>query len=203
MKAKLVVALLLIFTIILLTAAMKFVLTPPLKEEVYHIEPEVPITLSNCVFDNKVPNRLSLEDKRRFVENVEIYSRKFMIDPRLFYVFASIESDFYLKAYNRRTKATGIFQITPICLREYNNYHVNKLTLDNMFEMSHSFEVTGWYINRLKHHYKIPYQFRDLYWSFNAGPIAYKRNGRWAVERFERNFTVMMDAFENTKYSQN
>jgi len=62
-------------------------------------------------------------------------------------IIASIESSNNPLAYNSRTKATGLYQITPICLQDYNNYHSVKYTLDDMYDADKSLVVADWYLN--------------------------------------------------------
>lgn len=64
-------------------------------------------------------------------------------------IIAEIESSGNTFAYNETSEARGLYQITPICLKEYNNYHKNEMFKPcDMFDPSRSFIVANWYINK-------------------------------------------------------
>jgi soluble lytic murein transglycosylase-like protein len=59
-----------------------------------------------------------------------------------------IESNGNANAYNKNSKARGLCQITPICLKEWNNFHKNKqYNLDNLWNSSINMEIAEWYLN--------------------------------------------------------
>ena len=65
-------------------------------------------------------------------------------------VIAEIESNNNPHAYNSSSGATGKYQITKICLQDYNNYHTVKYTLDDMYNAQKSLVVASWYLtNRI------------------------------------------------------
>ena len=66
-------------------------------------------------------------------------------------VLAEIESSNNPKAYNKRTGASGTFQITPICLKHYNQEHkqFTDFTMDDMFRPEANKIVAFWYLNWL------------------------------------------------------
>ena len=62
-------------------------------------------------------------------------------------IIAQIESSNNPLAYNSTSKATGMYQITPICLKDYNNYNTVKYTLTDMYDADKSLVVADWYLN--------------------------------------------------------
>lgn len=91
-------------------------------------------------------------------------------------IIAQIESSMDYMAYNDRTQATGLYQITPICLRDFNNYHANKYTLQDMFNPKRAYIVALWYfdtrIPAMLKYYKIKDNLKNRLICWNAG-IAY------------------------------
>ena len=63
-------------------------------------------------------------------------------------IIAQIESANNPQAYNSRTKATGLYQITPICLQDYNNHHKKKYCLADMLLKNKAHKVADWYLNK-------------------------------------------------------
>ena len=62
-------------------------------------------------------------------------------------IIASIESSNNPLAYNSKSGATGKYQITPICLRDYNQYHSVQYTMTDMYDAVKCFVVADWYLN--------------------------------------------------------
>ena len=62
-------------------------------------------------------------------------------------IIAEIESSGDPLAYNPGSKATGAWQVTPICLADYNNYNNTQYTLKDMFNQGKCYEVAFWYLN--------------------------------------------------------
>ena len=65
------------------------------------------------------------------------------------HIIATIESSNNPLVRNIRTSATGIYQITPICLKDYNDYHKwdYQYTLEDMFDEYSCWVVANWYLN--------------------------------------------------------
>lgn len=63
-------------------------------------------------------------------------------------VIAQLESDGNALAYNSQTQATGMYQITPICLQEYNQINNTRYTLDMMYDVRYCYEVAYWYLHK-------------------------------------------------------
>jgi len=66
-----------------------------------------------------------------------------------------IESSNNPLAYNSRTQATGLYQITPVCLADFSKHcdwrfttrQLEMFTMENMFDEYYSHLVAKWYIN--------------------------------------------------------
>lgn len=88
-------------------------------------------------------------------------------------IIASIESSNNPKAYNKRTKAAGLYQITPICLADYNNYHSNKYSDYMLFDSNVNYIIANWYMNKripqLLKYYGVKDNIKSRLWAYNAG----------------------------------
>ena len=81
-------------------------------------------------------------------------------------------------AYNKRCNARGGNQITPICLKEYNEWHSVKYTMDDMWDIQKNYEVAGWYLARIRDHYLKDWPnltYEDIYIAYNVGPVSFKK----------------------------
>lgn len=69
-----------------------------------------------------------------------------------------IESGGDPKAYNKKSGARGLCQITPICLDEWNNFHPKyKISLGRLYDPRINKMIAEWYLNE-----RIPAMLR--YW---------------------------------------
>ena len=59
-----------------------------------------------------------------------------------------IESSGNPMAYNEGSQARGLYQITPICLADYNKYHEENIHLNQLFIPEQNFKVANWYMNK-------------------------------------------------------
>ena len=88
-------------------------------------------------------------------------------------IIATIESSNNPLAYNARSGATGKFQITSVCLQDFNDYHKHKYKLKEMFEEDKCFKVSSWYMNvripSMLKCYKRQDTIKNRLWSYNAG----------------------------------
>lgn len=86
---------------------------------------------------------------------------------------ATIESSNNPEAYNKRSEARGLYQITPICLADYNKYHTAKIHLNQLFKAKYNTMVAEWYMNKripqLLRHYKIADTVNHRLIAYNAG----------------------------------
>lgn len=66
-------------------------------------------------------------------------------------IISKIESSDNPLAYNRISQARGLYQITPICLEDYNNAHpTTTIALNSLYNPQVARKVATWYITRLK-----------------------------------------------------
>ncbi len=87
---------------------------------------------------------------------------------------AQIESSGNPRAWNKRDDSRGLFQITPICLKEWNNFHPkDQLTMDDLWDASVNRKVAEWYINvripAMLRHYNKPESVANQIVAYNAG----------------------------------
>lgn len=92
-----------------------------------------------------------------------------------------IESSGNPNAFNKRSGAKGLFQITSICLKEYNNFHPNaKHTEDELFNPIINRKIACWYMKRIKQmlrHYKKEITIENILTCYNAG-VSYVVHGK-------------------------
>ena len=81
------------------------------------------------------------------------------------------------RAHNKRCDARGCLQITPVCLKEYNDWHEVKYTMDDMWNIAINYEVGCWYLAHIRDHYfknLSNLEWKDVYIAFNVGPSSFK-----------------------------
>ncbi len=93
----------------------------------------------------------------------------------------SIESSGRADAFNKRSQARGLHQITPIVVKEWNNFNPdNKLSDEDMFDPKKNTEVADWYMNKripqMLKAYKLDDTTENRLWAYNAG-IGHVRKG--------------------------
>jgi soluble lytic murein transglycosylase-like protein len=89
-------------------------------------------------------------------------------------VIKHIESRGNPVAYNKKSGARGLYQITPICLKEYNNFHPKqKYTKLDLFRPDINKKIAEWYLNKripqLLKYYGLPVTIENTLWAYNAG----------------------------------
>jgi len=104
---------------------------------------------------------------------------------------AHIESSGNPLAHNKREDGRGLFQINPICLREWNNFHPREqYTPDDLFNEQINTRIAEWYMNKripamIKHFGKEDtVENRIIAW--NAG-INYVKTGK-EIPQITKNF---------------
>ena len=85
-----------------------------------------------------------------------------------------IESSGNAKAFNEKSQARGLGQITPIALKEWNNYHPNlQFSKEDLFNENKNKLVADWYMNKLIEKYlksyKIPVNSLNKIATYNWG----------------------------------
>jgi len=99
---------------------------------------------------------------------------------------AMIESSGNPRAWNKKDDSRGLYQITPICLKEFNNFHPNKkYTRDDLWTVSVNTEIADWYLNKripqMLRHYGRPDTIENRLIAYNAG-ISYVVSGKQIPE---------------------
>jgi hypothetical protein len=61
-------------------------------------------------------------------------------------IIAQIESGGNSRAFNKKSGAAGPFQITQVVVDEYNQNHVEQMTLKDMHDWAMSTQVASWYL---------------------------------------------------------
>lgn len=92
-----------------------------------------------------------------------------------------IESSGNPMAHNKRDDSRGLYQITPICLKEWNNFHPNNIyTMNDLWNPLVNREIAEWYLtNRIPQmirYYKKPMTTENIIIAYNAG-ISYVVHG--------------------------
>jgi len=87
---------------------------------------------------------------------------------------AQIESSQNPRAYNPKSQARGLMQITPISLKDYNNYHAKEpVSPDQLYDPTTNMQVAQWYIQQripqMLKAFKIPVTLDNVLWAYNGG----------------------------------
>lgn len=97
-----------------------------------------------------------------------------------------IESSGNPLAYNKRSKARGLCQITPIVLEDYNYYGrvipgYEPITASMLFNPEVNKRIASWYLEeripQMLRHFKKPVSVENVLIAYNAG-ISYVVNGK-------------------------
>jgi soluble lytic murein transglycosylase-like protein len=96
-----------------------------------------------------------------------------MIDPGLLDAVIQVESHWDANAYNKKSKATGLGQITPPALNDFNTLNKEKYTMEHMKDPQKNMRVTNWYLSeripQMLKHYNIPVTLQNILASYNFG----------------------------------
>ncbi len=89
-------------------------------------------------------------------------------------IIKQIESSGNPLAYNPTSHARGLYQITPICLKEWNNFNPKEQYRENdLFNPAINEKIAKWYlwvrIPQMLRHYKKPITIENILISYNAG----------------------------------
>lgn len=91
------------------------------------------------------------------------------------HALAVVESSNNPAAYNKKSKASGLYQITPICLKDYNRTHTKgaRFVMKDMFVPEKAEVVARWYLaERLTNMIGwmgLPVTTQRILWAWNAG----------------------------------
>lgn len=108
-------------------------------------------------------------------------------------IIKQIESSGNPKAYNKYSKARGLYQITPICLKEWNNYHpTEQYKVEDLFVASVNERIANWYLHdripKMLRYYKREASVRNILIAYNAG-IQYVVSGK-PIPTETRNYLI-------------
>ena len=105
---------------------------------------------------------------------------------------STIESSNDPAAYNKHSKATGMYQITPICLADYNLTHKRRFTLEQMYISEYCFIVANWYMNeripQLLRHYKFTDTIENRLIAYNYGIGNMRRNSHLPLPKETKDY---------------
>jgi soluble lytic murein transglycosylase-like protein len=95
----------------------------------------------------------------------------------------TIESDGDSYAFNSRTKCYGLYQISEICLRDFNQIQQTNYVPGDLFNPLVNEMVASWYfkrVNKMLNFYEIPVSITTVIASYNWGignVVKWYRNG--------------------------
>lgn len=88
-------------------------------------------------------------------------------------IISQIESSNNPLAYNSRSGACGAFQVTQVCLADYNAYNSPQIAKKDLFSLPMGYKIAFWYLNKripqLLKHYKLPDTLENRLICYNAG----------------------------------
>lgn len=88
-------------------------------------------------------------------------------------IIKQIESSGNPKAFNKRSEARGLYQITPVVLEEWNNLKRIPFEEDDLFDPVINQLIADWYMNTripaMLKAYKLPDTLENRLWAYNAG----------------------------------
>ena len=88
-------------------------------------------------------------------------------------VVKTIESHSSPWAHNKTSGARGLYQITPICLRDYNERMWQNITEQELFVAEINDRIAWWYLHvgipQMLRYYNLPVTVRNILLSYNAG----------------------------------
>jgi len=97
-------------------------------------------------------------------------------------IIASIESSNNPWAWRKADDSRGLYQITPICLKEYRNFHPKCVwSMDDMWDPDKNYAVARWMLEvripQMLRHFKKPETLENRLIAYNAG-ISYVVSGK-------------------------
>ena len=88
-------------------------------------------------------------------------------------IIKRIESGNNPRAWNKKEDGRGLYQINPICLKEYNNFHSVDYTPDDLWNPAINYEIANWYLNvripSMLRHFGKEVNTRNIIIAYNAG----------------------------------
>jgi soluble lytic murein transglycosylase-like protein len=84
-----------------------------------------------------------------------------------------IESGGNALAHNKRSDARGLYQITGICLKEYNTFNKSRYTPDDLWRTDINAKIASWYLSvripAMLKYYGLADTVKNRIWAYNAG----------------------------------
>lgn len=94
-------------------------------------------------------------------------------DPVDMSIISTIESNNNPYAYNHRSNARGQYQITPICLKDFNQYNQPQYTPEDLFDPEINKKISEWYlyqrIPQLLNHFNKQDNLENTLIAYNCG----------------------------------
>jgi soluble lytic murein transglycosylase-like protein len=91
-----------------------------------------------------------------------------------------IESHGNPLAYNKSSGAKGLYQITQICLDEYNNYNNKSYNSNDLFIPSINETIASWYLEKripqMLKYYNLEVTVENILWAYNGGIGKVRKN---------------------------
>ena len=88
-------------------------------------------------------------------------------------IIKTIESSGDPNAFNRSSGARGLYQITPIVLKEYNSINKTQYTINDLFDSDINTMIAKWYLTKripqMLRYFKKPITINNVLISYNAG----------------------------------
>ena len=72
-----------------------------------------------------------------------------------------IESSGNPNAYNPHTKATGLYQLTPVVVADYNDHYKTDLKIHQLYDPELNTAIAYWYMNQRIQHFLNHYEIKD------------------------------------------
>lgn len=104
-------------------------------------------------------------------------------------IIAEIESSGNPKAYNTRTTATGLYQITPICLRHFNDVHYTNFSMGELFDPKLNTKIASWYLDWLKNRCSTDEEVLISY-NFGYGNMRKWKTGKIQLPQETKNYLL-------------
>jgi len=110
-----------------------------------------------------------------------------------------VESNWNTNAVNTKSGATGLGQITPPALNDFNTLNKEKYTMEDMKDPQKNMRVTNWYlydrIPQMLKHYNIPLTLQNILASYNFGIGNVKKGKAFPEEtqNYIKNITALLN----------
>ncbi len=85
---------------------------------------------------------------------------------------SSIESSGNPRAFNSRTNCFGLFQISIVCLQDYNSRNKTAYTTEDLFDPEVNRRIAAWYLDWLRHalpRFGVPADLKNILAAYNWG----------------------------------